>query len=155
MELIREQYGLVALRIGYSQGSRSEGERRDVTCSLHSPDADVDDWRVPADRIPLLATTVQTRSDAGVEEGLVDSVRRLDGQPRGRPAPGQSRGTVARRHRGAPAPGRRRLGTWPGCGRPAGAAPAGRAQHRADHVAAAPAGRRLRLDALGQGAVPR
>ena len=33
MELIREQYGLVALRLGYSQGSRSEGERRDVTCS--------------------------------------------------------------------------------------------------------------------------
>ena len=81
MELIREQYGLVALRIGYSQGSRSEGERREVTCSLHSPDGDVDHWRVPADRIPLLATTVQTRSDEGVEEGLADSVRRLAVSP--------------------------------------------------------------------------
>jgi hypothetical protein len=81
MELIREQYGLVALRIGYSQGSRSEGERRDVTCSLHSPDADVDDWQVPAHGIPLLATTPQTRSDAGVEAGLVDCVHRLEVTP--------------------------------------------------------------------------
>ena len=81
MELIREQYGLVALRVGYSQGSRSEGERREVTCSLHSPDGDVDDWRVPADRIPLLAATAQTRSDGRVEEGLADSVRRLAVSP--------------------------------------------------------------------------
>jgi hypothetical protein len=81
MELIREQYGLVALRIGYSQGSRSEGERRDVTCSLRSPDVGDDDWRVPADGIPLLATTTQTRSDAGVEAGLVESCHRLEVSP--------------------------------------------------------------------------
>jgi hypothetical protein len=81
MDLIREQYGLVALRLGYSQGSRSEGERRDVTCSLRSPDADVGEWRVPADGIPLLATTAQTRSDAGVEAGLVDCVHRLEVSP--------------------------------------------------------------------------
>jgi len=81
MELIREQYGLVALRLGYSQGSRSEGGRRDVTCSLRGPGADTDDWRVPADGIPLLAATAQTRSDAGVEEGLVECVRRLRASP--------------------------------------------------------------------------
>jgi hypothetical protein len=81
MEPTREQYGLVALRLGYSQGSRSEGERRDVTCSLHSPGAAVRDWPVPASDIPLLATTERTRSDAGVEEGLVDCVRQLDASP--------------------------------------------------------------------------
>ena len=81
MELIRQQYGLVALRLGYSQGSRTEGERRDVTCSLRGPDADGGDWRVPASGIPLLATTAQTRSDAGVEEGLVECVRRLRASP--------------------------------------------------------------------------
>src|SRR5690348_18441844 len=88
MELIRQQYGLVALRLGYSQGSRTEGERRDVTCSLRGPDADGGDWRVPASGIPLLATTAQTRSDAGVEEGLVECVRRL----RAGPAVGRPRG---------------------------------------------------------------
>ena len=81
MELSREQYGLVVLRLGYSQGSRSEGERRDVTCSLRSPDAAVGDWRVPADGIPLLATTERTRSDAGVEAGLVDCVHQLEVSP--------------------------------------------------------------------------
>src|SRR5512133_2434802 len=81
MELIREQYGLTALRLGYTQGSRSEGERRDVTCSLRSPEADDEHWWVPADAIPLLAPTPDTRSDTGVKEGLVDCVHRLEASP--------------------------------------------------------------------------
>src|SRR5512133_3668581 len=81
MELIREQYGLTALRLGYTQGSRSEGERRDVTCSLRSPEADDEHWWVPADAIPLLAPTPDTRSDRGVKEGLVDCVHHLEASP--------------------------------------------------------------------------
>ena len=81
MELIREQYGLTALRLGYAQGGRGRDDRRDVTCSLRSPGADADEWWVPADGIPLLAPTGQTRSDEGVEAGLVGCVNHLQVSP--------------------------------------------------------------------------
>ena len=81
MEAIRSQYELTALRVGYSQGSRSYGARRGVTFSLRGPDTGEEDWWVPAEGIPLLASAERTPSDAGVEQGLVECLHRLQGSP--------------------------------------------------------------------------
>ena len=72
MEAIREQYGLTALRLGYTQGDRGDSGPQEVTCSVRSPDGQDDDWRVPAEGIPLLARARVDFVDSGVEEGLAD-----------------------------------------------------------------------------------
>jgi hypothetical protein len=78
MEAIREQYGLTALRLGYTQGGRGADGRREVTCSVRGPAGpDGSGWWVPADGIPLLAGSGPTSSDEGVEAGLAECVARL------------------------------------------------------------------------------
>jgi len=82
MEAIREQYGLTALRVGYSQGTtRSDPRRREVTCSLRTPASGSDDWWIPADGIGLLASTPGRGADAGIEAGLSECVNHLQVNP--------------------------------------------------------------------------
>jgi hypothetical protein len=80
MEAIREQYGLTALRVGYSQGTtRSDPRGREVTCSLRGPASGPDDWWIPADGIGLLASTPGGDADAGIEAGLSECLNHLQG----------------------------------------------------------------------------
>jgi hypothetical protein len=84
MEAIREQYGLTALRIGYSQGTtRSDPRLREVTCSLRSPASGTDDWWIPADGIGLLASSLErdADADAGIEAGLSECLNHLEASP--------------------------------------------------------------------------
>jgi hypothetical protein len=81
MEAIREQYGLTALRVGYTQGIRSEPRRREVTCSLRGPASGTDDWWIPADGIGLLTGTPGRDADAGIESGLSGCLNHLLGSP--------------------------------------------------------------------------
>ncbi len=81
MEAIRSQYALTALRVGYSQGSRTYGGDRQVTFALRGPDVGEETWGVATEGIPLLAATGQTRSDVGVEQGVAECLHHLQASP--------------------------------------------------------------------------
>jgi hypothetical protein len=70
MEMIREHYGLTAMRVGYSrpEGGGSVRGAGVMTCELRSPLEPTESWEVPADAIGFLAG--RSDSDDGIERDL-------------------------------------------------------------------------------------
>jgi hypothetical protein len=76
--MIREHYGLTAMRVGYTRPERSGSARGGgaVTCELRSPHEPTQKWTVPADAIGLLAG--RTQSDDDIEADLAWCRERLE-----------------------------------------------------------------------------
>jgi hypothetical protein len=72
-ELIRDEHGLVGLRVGYRERSRGTPV---VTCVLDSPDHPSQSWDIPAAQVnlPITSERVDQHVDAGVNLGPVRSL---------------------------------------------------------------------------------
>src|SRR4051794_12361882 len=81
MEAIREQYGLTALRIGYTEGTRSGPGRHEVTCSLRDPGSVNEEWSIPAEGFDLLVSPTHQEPDERVDPGLAECLHRLQDLP--------------------------------------------------------------------------